>query len=235
MVFAGIESLYRAGYAMVSDLIDCNPKHEEYFVAHISSSVGLHSYLSTNFNQPVYHIIHGYDRYFDRDHYKLEQSDVLRVTYCGACDNINDLGFYMEKGVKWIDSCSWWKKEYYTDTWQSQLTSEEILIRDSIRDYATNELMPRIQDANRNEVFDKNIYKELGELGLLGATVKGYGCQGIGYVAYGLITHEIERVDSGYRSAYSVQSSLAMYAIEQFGSEEQKNKYPAFYQSIILV
>ena len=107
----------------------------------------------------------------------------------------------------------------------NQLTSEEILIRDSIRDYATNELMPRIQDANRNEAFDKNIYKELGELGLLGATVKGYGCQGIGYVAYGLITHEIERVDSGYRSAYSVQSSLAMYAIEQFGSEEQKNKY----------
>ena len=107
----------------------------------------------------------------------------------------------------------------------NQLDSEEILIRDSIRDYATNELMPRIQEANRNEVFDKNIYKELGELGLLGATVKGYGCQGIGYVAYGLITNEIERVDSGYRSAYSVQSSLAMYAIEQFGSEEQKNNY----------
>ena len=107
----------------------------------------------------------------------------------------------------------------------NQLTSEEILIRDSIRDYATNELMPRIQEANRNEIFDKNIYKELGKLGLLGATVQGYGCQGIGYVAYGLITHEIERVDSGYRSAYSVQSSLAMYAIEQFGSESQKNKY----------
>ena len=104
----------------------------------------------------------------------------------------------------------------------NQLTSEEILIRDSIRDYATNELMPRIQEANRNEIFDKNIYKELGKLGLLGATVQGYGCQGIGYVAYGLITHEIERVDSGYRSAYSVQSSLAMYAIEQFGSEDQK-------------
>ena len=107
----------------------------------------------------------------------------------------------------------------------NQLTSEEILIRDSIRDYATNELMPRIQEANRNEIFDKNIYKELGKLELLGATVQGYGCQGIGYVAYGLITHEIERVDSGYRSAYSVQSSLAMYAIEQFGSEDQKNKY----------
>ena len=107
----------------------------------------------------------------------------------------------------------------------NQLDSEEILIRDSIRDYATNELMPRIQEANRNEIFDKNIYKELGKLGLLGATVQGYGCQGIGYVAYGLITHEIERVDSGYRSAYSVQSSLAMYAIEQFGSEDQKNKY----------
>ena len=107
----------------------------------------------------------------------------------------------------------------------NQLTSEEILIRDTVRDYATNELMPRIQDANRNEFFDKEIYKELGDLGLLGATIKGYGCQGIGYVAYGLITREIEKVDSGYRSAYSVQSSLAMYAIEQFGSEEQKKRF----------
>ena len=107
----------------------------------------------------------------------------------------------------------------------NQLTSEEILIRDTVKDYATNELMPRIQDANRNEFFDKEIYKELGDLGLLGATIEGYGCQGIGYVAYGLITHEIEKVDSGYRSAYSVQSSLAMYAIEQFGSEEQKKRF----------
>ena len=107
----------------------------------------------------------------------------------------------------------------------NQLTSEEILIRDSVRDYAANELMPRILDANRNENFDKSIYKELGELGLLGATINGYGCQGVGYVAYGLITHEIEKVDSGYRSAYSVQSSLAMHAIEQFGSEVQKNKF----------
>ena len=107
----------------------------------------------------------------------------------------------------------------------NQLTTEEILIRDTVRDYATKELMPRIQNANRNEVFDKEIYKELGELGVLGATIEGYGCQGIGYVAYGLITHEIEKVDSGYRSAYSVQSSLAMYAIEQFGSEEQKKRF----------
>ena len=107
----------------------------------------------------------------------------------------------------------------------NQLTSEEVLIRDTVKDYATNELMPRIQDANRNEFFDKEIYKELGDLGLLGATIEGYGCQGIGYVAYGLITHEIEKVDSGYRSAYSVQSSLAMYAIEQFGSEEQKKRF----------
>ena len=107
----------------------------------------------------------------------------------------------------------------------NQLTTEEILIRDTVRDYATKELMPRIQNANRNEVFGKEIYKELGELGVLGATIEGYGCQGIGYVAYGLITHEIEKVDSGYRSAYSVQSSLAMYAIEQFGSEEQKKRF----------
>ena len=107
----------------------------------------------------------------------------------------------------------------------NQLTTEEILIRDTVREYATKELMPRIQNANRNEVFDKEIYIELGELGVLGATIEGYGCQGIGYVAYGLITHEIEKVDSGYRSAYSVQSSLAMYAIEQFGSEEQKKRF----------
>jgi glutaryl-CoA dehydrogenase len=82
--------------------------------------------------------------------------------------------------------------------------------------------MPRILDANRNETFHPEIYKEMGELGILGATIKGYGCAGVGYVSYGLITREIERVDSSYRSAFSVQSSLAMYAIYQFGSEAQK-------------
>ena len=85
--------------------------------------------------------------------------------------------------------------------------------------------MPRILEANRDEVFHREIYNELGELGMLGPTIKGYGCAGISYVAYGLITREIERVDSSYRSAMSVQSSLSMYAIYRFGSDDQKEKY----------
>ncbi len=106
----------------------------------------------------------------------------------------------------------------------SQLTEEERMIRDNVRDYAQKSLMPRILEANRNEVFHPEIYKEMGELGILGATIKGYGCAGVGYVSYGLITREIERVDSSYRSAFSVQSSLAMYAIYKFGSEAQKEE-----------
>ena len=85
--------------------------------------------------------------------------------------------------------------------------------------------MPRIQKANRDELFDKEIYRELADLGLLGPHIKGYGCAGVSNVAYGLIAREIERVDSSYRSAFSVQSSLAMYAIYKFGSEEQKEHY----------
>ena len=104
----------------------------------------------------------------------------------------------------------------------SQLTEEERMIRDNVRDYCNKSLMPRILDANRNEKFHPEIYKEMGELGILGASIKGYGCAGVGYVSYGLITREIERIDSSYRSAFSVQSSLAMYAIYQFGSEAQK-------------
>ena len=103
-----------------------------------------------------------------------------------------------------------------------QLTEEERMIRDNVRDYCNKSLMPRILDANRNEKFHPEIYREMGELGILGASIKGYGCAGVGYVSYGLITREIERVDSSYRSAFSVQSSLAMYAIYQFGSEAQK-------------
>jgi glutaryl-CoA dehydrogenase len=107
----------------------------------------------------------------------------------------------------------------------SQLTEEERMIRDNVREYCNQSLMPRILDANRNETFHPKIYKEMGELGILGASIKGYGCAGVGYVSYGLITREIERIDSSYRSAFSVQSSLAMYAIYQFGSEEQKEEF----------
>ena len=105
---------------------------------------------------------------------------------------------------------------------EGQLTEEERMIRDNVREYCNKSLMPRILDANRNEKFHPEIYKEMGELGILGASIKGYGCAGVGYVSYGLITREIERIDSSYRSAFSVQSSLAMYAIYQFGSEAQK-------------
>ena len=108
---------------------------------------------------------------------------------------------------------------------EEQLSDEELSIQNTARDYCQSELMPRILEANRNQVFDKDIYKEMGNLGFLGAPIKGYGCAGVTYVSYGLIAREIERVDSSYRSAYSVQTSLAMHAIHKFGSEEQKNHY----------
>ena len=106
-----------------------------------------------------------------------------------------------------------------------QLTDEELSIQKSARDYCQKELMPGILDANRNEIFNKSIYKEMGQLGFLGAPINGYGCAGTNYVSYGLIAREIERVDSSYRSAFSVQTSLAMHAIHKFGSEEQKEFY----------
>uniref|UniRef100_A0A6Q2XQE3 Glutaryl-CoA dehydrogenase, mitochondrial n=1 Tax=Esox lucius TaxID=8010 RepID=A0A6Q2XQE3_ESOLU len=108
---------------------------------------------------------------------------------------------------------------------EGQLTEEEIMIRDSTRDYCHDKLMPRILMANRNEVFHRDIVSEMGELGVLGPTIKGYGCAGTSYVAYGLIAREVERVDSGYRSVMSVQSSLVMHPIYAYGTEEQKEKY----------
>ena len=108
---------------------------------------------------------------------------------------------------------------------EEQLSEEELIIHKSAKDYCQNQLLPRIIDANRNEKFDRSIYKELGELGFLGAPIKGYGCAGVNYVSYGLIAREIERVDSSYRSAFSVQTSLSMHAIYEFGSDEQKDFY----------
>jgi glutaryl-CoA dehydrogenase len=105
------------------------------------------------------------------------------------------------------------------------LTEDERMIRDSARDYAQEKLMPRVLEANRHERFDREIMNEYGKMGFLGATLDSHGCAGISYVAYGLIAREIERVDSGYRSAWSVQSSLVMYPIWAFGSEAQKDKY----------
>ena len=106
-----------------------------------------------------------------------------------------------------------------------QLSEEELSIKNTAKDYCQSELMPRILKANRDEIFDKDIYKEMGNMGFLGAPIEGYSCAGVNYVSYGLIAREIERVDSSYRSAYSVQTSLAMHAIYKFGSEEQKNFY----------
>ena len=109
---------------------------------------------------------------------------------------------------------------------ESWLTEEEKMIRDSARAFSQDKLQPRVKDAFRDEVFDRAIMTELGEMGLLGVmTAEKYGGAGLGYVSYGLAAREVERVDSGYRSAMSVQASLVMHPIEEFGSEEQKSKY----------
>ena len=109
---------------------------------------------------------------------------------------------------------------------EGQLTEEERMIRDSVREFAEDKLATRVKSAFRDERFDREIMTEAGELGLMGImTDPAYGGQGLGYVAYGLIAREIERVDSGYRSAISVQNSLVMHPIESYGSEAQKKKY----------
>src|SRR6201981_1099347 len=109
---------------------------------------------------------------------------------------------------------------------ESELTEEERMVRDTARGYAQDKLMPRILTAYREERFDREILNEMGALGLLGPTIpEAYGGAGLGYVAYGLTTREIERVDSGYRSAMSVQSSLVMYPIFAYGTEAQRRKY----------
>lgn len=109
---------------------------------------------------------------------------------------------------------------------EEQLTEEERMIRDTARGYCQDKLMPRVLEANRHEKFDREIMREFGELGLLGMTIpEEYGCAGVNYTAYGLVAREVERVDSGYRSAMSVQSSLVMHPIYAYGSEEQRQKY----------
>ena len=107
-----------------------------------------------------------------------------------------------------------------------QLSEEERLIQDMARNYCTDKLLPRVISANREERFDREVFNEMGELGLLGSMVaETYGGIGASHVVYGLVAREVERIDSGYRSMMSVQSSLVMYPIEAFGSEEQKQKY----------
>ncbi len=109
---------------------------------------------------------------------------------------------------------------------EEQLSEDERMVRDAARDYCQEQLMPRVLEANRHEHFDRNIMTEMGELGFLGSTLpEKYGCSAVNYVCYGLVAREVERVDSGYRSAMSVQSSLVMYPIYAYGTEEQREKY----------
>ena len=116
-----------------------------------------------------------------------------------------------------------WDDPFFLD---DQLTEEEVLIRDTARDYAQAKLQTRVKQAFREEHFHREIMTEMGELGLLGSTIpEKYGCSGVNYVSYGLVAREVERVDSGYRSAMSVQSSLVMHPIYSYGSEAQREKY----------
>jgi len=107
----------------------------------------------------------------------------------------------------------------------AELTEDERMVRDSARAYCQDKLMGRVLEANRHEKTDPAIFREMGELGLLGCTIEGYGCAGTNYVTYGLVAREVERVDSGYRSMMSVQSSLVMHPIHAYGTEEQRLKY----------
>ena len=115
-----------------------------------------------------------------------------------------------------------WDDPFHLD---AQLTEDERMIRDVAEGYAQDKLLPRVVSATLSERFDREIMNELGALGLLGSTIEGYGCAGVSNVAYGLIARAVERVDSGYRSAMSVQSSLVMHPIHAYGSEEQRQKY----------
>ncbi|KAG0140720.1 hypothetical protein CROQUDRAFT_664802 [Cronartium quercuum f. sp. fusiforme G11] len=108
---------------------------------------------------------------------------------------------------------------------KSLLKEDEIAIKEASHEYCQSNLMPRVLKGHRNEIFDRTIMSEMGTLGFLGPTISGYGCAGVSTVAYGLLAREVERVDSGYRSAMSVQSSLVMHPINEFGSEEQKQRY----------
>lgn len=108
---------------------------------------------------------------------------------------------------------------------QDLLTDDEQMIQDTVARYCQDRLQPRILEANRRETVDRDIFYEMGGLGMLGSTIQGYGCAGLNYVCYGLIAREVERVDSGYRSMMSVQSSLVMHPISAYGSDQQKEKY----------
>ena len=120
-----------------------------------------------------------------------------------------------------------WQKLNWQDPFllDQQLSDEQRMVQQSARQYAQDKLLPRVRDAFRAEDTDQGIFREMGEMGLLGSTIDGYGCPGVDYISYGLAAREVERVDSGYRSMMSVQSSLVMYPIYAYGNESQREKY----------
>ncbi|TDG15430.1 acyl-CoA dehydrogenase [Seongchinamella unica] len=120
-----------------------------------------------------------------------------------------------------------WQKLNWQDPFllDQQLSDEQRMVQQSARQYAQDRLLPRVREAFRAEQTDPNIFREMGDMGLLGSTIDGYGCPGVDYISYGLAAREVERVDSGYRSMMSVQSSLVMYPIYAYGSESQREKY----------
>ena len=120
-----------------------------------------------------------------------------------------------------------WQRLNWEDPFllEQQLSDEQRMVRDSTRQYAQERLQPKVRDAFQHEVSDPGIFREMGQMGLLGLTIEGYGCAGMDYISYGLVAREIERVDSGYRSMMSVQSSLVMYPIYAYGDEAQREKY----------
>lgn len=126
-----------------------------------------------------------------------------------------------------MGSATHWTKLNWEDPFEldAQLTEEQRMVRESARQYAQDRLAPRVTSAFRSEETDPDIFREMGEVGLLGPTIEGYGCPGVDYVSYGLIAREVERVDSGYRSMLSVQSSLVMYPIHAYGTDAQREKY----------
>jgi len=120
-----------------------------------------------------------------------------------------------------------WQRLNWQDPFllEQQLSAEQRMVRDSTRQYAQDHLQPKVREAFQNETSDPDIFRQMGAMGLLGLTIDGYGCAGMDYISYGLVAREIERIDSGYRSMMSVQSSLVMYPIYTYGNDAQREKY----------
>ena len=120
-----------------------------------------------------------------------------------------------------------WQRLIWQDPFllEQQLSAEQRMVRDSTRQYAQDHLQPKVREAFQNETSDPDIFRQMGAMGLLGLTIDGYGCAGMDYISYGLVAREIERIDSGYRSMMSVQSSLVMYPIYTYGNDAQREKY----------